>query len=111
MPWFLHCIPVLAFQHETRAKPRQFTTQKTDIHVAKTALLIELAHLARLMHIVLTLSVTQAQVPLCSCFDFNRKSFENAGSQSADIQRVLAEFKMGITELADSSRRSHLSQC
>lgn len=33
-------LPVLTFQHDTSAKPRQFTAQKTDIHVAKTTLLI-----------------------------------------------------------------------
>lgn len=58
------------------------------MHVAKAALLILLAHLARLVHIVLTFSVTQAQAPLYSCFDSNRKSFENAGSQSVDMKWV-----------------------
>lgn len=83
--------------------------ENRHFHVAKTALLIKPVHLARLEHIVLPFSVSQAQVPLCSCFDSNRKSFENAGSQSVGIKWVLAEFKMGIAELADSS--SHLSQC
>lgn len=40
VPWCLYCVPVLAFHHVARTKPRQLTAQKTDIHVAEAALLI-----------------------------------------------------------------------